>query len=36
MVRRLKTAPLRWKGDSQQRQRIQMVLLRETGITART
>ena len=31
-VRRLKTA-LRWKGDPQQRQRIQMVLLRESGMT---
>jgi len=31
-VRRLKTA-LRWKGRSEQRQRIQMVLLRESGMT---
>ena len=31
-VRRLKTA-LRWKGYPQQRQRIQMVLLRESGMT---
>ena len=31
-VRRLKTA-LRWKGDPQRRQRIQMVLLRESGMT---
>jgi transposase len=31
-VRRLKTA-LRWKGQPEQRQRIQMVLLRESGIT---
>ena len=31
-VRRLKTA-LRWKGDLQRRQRIQMVLLRESGMT---
>ena len=31
-VRRLKTA-LRWKGDSPRRQRIQMVLLRESGMT---
>ena len=31
-VRRLKTA-LRWKTDPQQRQRIQMVLLRESGMT---
>jgi transposase len=31
-VRRLKTA-LRWKGDPQKRQRIQMVLLRESGMT---
>lgn len=31
-VRRLKTA-LRWKGRSKQRQRIQMVLLRESGMT---
>jgi transposase len=31
-VRRLKTAP-RWKGDPQRRQRIQMVLLRESGMT---
>src|SRR5437667_10248026 len=31
-VRRLKTA-LRWKGDPKRRQRIQMVLLREGGMT---
>ena len=31
-VRRLKTA-LRWKGNSPRRQRIQMVLLRESGMT---
>jgi transposase len=31
-VRWLKTA-LRWKGDIQRRQRIQMVLLRESGMT---
>ncbi len=31
-VRRLKTA-LRWKGRPEQRQRIQMVLLREGGMT---
>ena len=31
-VRRLKTA-LRWNGDPQRRQRIQMVLLRESGMT---
>ena len=31
-VRRLKTA-LRWKGDFPRRQRIQMVLLRESGMT---
>ena len=31
-LRRLKTA-LRWKGHPQQRQRIQMVLLRENGMT---
>jgi transposase len=31
-VRRLKTA-LYWKGDPQRRQRIQMVLLRESGMT---
>jgi len=31
-VRRLKTA-LRWKGDPQRRQRIQMVLLRESEMT---
>jgi transposase len=31
-VGRLKTA-LRWKADPQQRQRIQMVLLRESGMT---
>ena len=31
-VRRLKTA-LRWKGDPRQRKRIQMVLLRESGMT---
>src|SRR5450759_5343395 len=31
-VRRLKTA-LRWKGQPEQRHRIQMVLLRESGIT---
>src|SRR5450759_4410507 len=31
-VRRLKTA-LRWKGRAEQRQRIQMVLLRESGMT---
>ena len=31
-IRRLKTA-LRWKGHPQQRQRIQMVLLRENGMT---
>lgn len=31
-VRRLKTA-LRWKGQPEQRQRIQMVLLRESGMT---
>ena len=31
-VRRLKTA-LRWKGRPEQRQRIQMVLLRESGMT---
>ena len=31
-VRRLKGA-LRWKGDLQRRQRIQMVLLRESGMT---
>ena len=31
-VRRLKTA-LRWKGDPHRRQRIQMVLLRESGMT---
>jgi hypothetical protein len=31
-VRRLKTA-LYWKGDPEQRQRIQMVLLRENGMT---
>jgi len=30
-VRRLKTA-LRWKGRPEQRQRIQMVLLREGGM----
>ena len=30
-VRRLKTA-LRWKGDPKRRQRIQMVLLRESGM----
>src|SRR5690349_24853326 len=30
-VRRLKTA-LRWNGDPQRRQRIQMVLLRESGM----
>ena len=32
-VRRLKTA-LRWKIPPEQRQRIQMVLLRESGIDA--
>ena len=31
-VRRLRTA-LRWKGDPQRRQRVQMVLLRESGMT---
>ena len=31
-VRRLKTA-LRWKGDPRQRKRIQMVVLRESGMT---
>src|ERR1700720_1015847 len=31
-IRRLKTA-LRWKGHPEQRQRIQMVLLREGGMT---
>ena len=31
-VRRVKTA-LRWKGRPEQRQRIQMVLLRESGMT---
>src|ERR1700686_738300 len=31
-IRRLKTA-LRWKGHPEQRQRIQMVLLRESGMT---
>jgi predicted ArsR family transcriptional regulator len=31
-VRRLKTA-LRWKGDFQRRQRIQMAPLRESGMT---
>jgi transposase len=31
-VRRLKTA-LYWKGDSKRRERIQMVLLRESGMT---
>ena len=31
-VRRLKTA-LRWKGEPRQRKRIQMVLLRESGMT---
>jgi len=31
-VRRLKTA-LRWKGNPELRQRIQMVLLRESGMT---
>jgi transposase len=31
-IRRLKTA-LHWKGDPQRRQRIQMVLLRESGMT---
>src|SRR4030081_3935828 len=31
-IRRLKTA-LRWKGHPQRRQRIQMVLLRESGMT---
>jgi transposase len=31
-VRRLKTA-LRWKGDPKRRQRIQMVLLRESGMS---
>jgi len=31
-VRRLKTA-LRWKGDALRRQRIQLVLLRESGMT---
>ena len=31
-VRRLKTA-LHWKGDPQRRQRISMVLLRESGMT---
>ena len=31
-IRRLKTA-LRWKGDPRRRQRIQMVLLRESGMT---
>src|ERR1022692_3530914 len=31
-IRRLKTA-LHWKGDPRQRQRIQMVLLRESGMT---
>ena len=31
-IRRLKTA-LRWKGHPEQRQRIQMVLLRESGLT---
>src|SRR5512147_2077083 len=31
-VRRLKAA-LRWNGDPQRRQRIQMVLLRESGLT---
>jgi hypothetical protein len=31
-IRRLKTA-LRWKGHAEQRQRIQMVLLRESGMT---
>jgi hypothetical protein len=34
-VHRLKTA-LRWKGDPQRRQRIQMVLLRESGMTQPT
>ena len=31
-VRRLKTA-LHWKGDAKRRQRIQMVLLRESGMS---
>ena len=31
-IRRLKTA-LHWKGDPAHRQRIQMVLLRESGMT---
>ena len=31
-IRRLKTA-LHWKGHHEQRQRIQMVLLRESGMT---
>jgi hypothetical protein len=31
-IRRLKTA-LHWKGNPEQRQRIQMVLLRESGMT---
>ena len=31
-IRRLKTA-LYWKGDSKRRERIQMVLLRESGMT---
>lgn len=31
-IRRLKTA-LRWKGHPEQRQRLQMVLLRESGMT---
>src|SRR4249920_2778617 len=31
-IRRLKTA-LRWKGHPEQRQRIQIVLLRESGMT---
>jgi hypothetical protein len=31
-IRRLKTA-LHWKGHPEQRQRIQMVLLRESGMT---
>ena len=31
-VRRLKTA-LRWKGDPKRRQRIQLVLLRESGMS---
>jgi len=31
-IRRLKTA-LGWKGHPEQRQRIQMVLLRESGMT---